>query len=102
MGKQWLSDYGEHLEKEPIIMFSGKSFVLSGMDVLGDEHEISVEEEIVSRGGVVRKDVSGKTDYLVVDPAWAGESKVKKAIEQKKKGKPVKIILGTDLIAEIQ
>ena len=102
MRKQWLSDYGAYLEKSPLIVFSGKSFVLSGMDMLGDEHGISIEEEIASRGGVVRKDVSGKTDYLVVDPEWAGESKIKKAIEQQKKGKPVKIILGTDLIAEIQ
>lgn len=102
MKKQWLSNYGGYLQESPIITFSGKTFVLSGMDMLGDEHEISIEEEIVSRGGVVRKDVSGKTDYLIVDPAWSGESKVKKAIEQQKKGKPVKIILGTKLIEAIR
>ena len=102
IGEEWIRKHGSCIEQEPQITFSGKTFVLSGMEALGDEYEISVEEEITTRGGVVRKSVSGKTDYLVVDPRWAGESKVKNAREQQEKGKPVKIILGTDFIAAIQ
>lgn len=100
--EDWIRAYGSVIVENPRIIFEGKSFVLSGMSALSGEYQISIEEEIVSRGGVVRKSVSGKTDYLVVDPRLAGESKVKNAIEQQNKGKPVKVILGTDLIAAIQ
>lgn len=102
IGEQWMKKHGSCIEQGSQITFVGKTFVLSGMEALGDEYEISVEEEITTRGGVVRKSVSGKTDYLVVDPRWAGESKVKNAREQREKGKPIKIILGTDFIAAIQ
>lgn len=98
-GERWMRTYGSAVEKHPVISFYGKSFVLSGMEALGDEHEIDIEEAITEKGGVVRKSVSGKTDYLIVDPQWAGESKVKEAIGQQKKGSSVKIILGTDFMA---
>ena len=101
IGERWLETYGDAVDKNAVISFSGMSFVLSGMEALGDEHRIHIEEAIAARGGVVRKNVSGKTDYLVVDPKWAGESKVKAAIEQRAKGSSIKIILGTDLIKAI-
>lgn len=97
--EQWMEKFGTYLEKSPDIRFEGCSFVLSGMEAIGDELEISIEDEITSRGGVVRKSISGKTNYLVVDPSWSGESKAKAAIEQQAKGKPVKIVLGLELIA---
>lgn len=99
--EQWMRAYGHAVEKHPTISFCGKAFVLSGMEALGDEYEIDIANAIAGKGGVVRKSVSGKTDYLIVDPRWAGESKVKEAIEQQKKGSSVKIILGTDFMAVI-
>lgn len=96
---EWMDSYGSFIARDIKIQFSGKAFVLSGSEALGDQHGISLEDEIQERGGIVRSKVSGKTDYLVVNPGWAGEAKVKAAIEQQSKGKPVKIILGEDLIA---
>ena len=97
----FLSEYGSAFDRSPVITFAGQTFVFSGTDALGDEHGIDLEEEVLARGGIIRASVSGKTNYLVVDPRWSGESKIKIAIAQQEKGKPVKVILGTDLIAAL-
>ena len=99
MSKKYLASYGKYFEKKPKIDFSGKKFVFSGMGsriyVLGDDTDYT--KLIEDRGGFTRKSVSGVTDYLVVDPAGAGESKISKAIENQQNGKPTKIILMEDL-----
>lgn len=102
VGEQWLDVYGRFVTKNPSISFSGKTFVLSGVEALEDEYQLSLENEITSRGGFVRKSISGKTDYLVVDPCWSGESKIKTAIEQMLKGKPISVIDSRDLIEFIK
>lgn len=91
--EEWLKDYGHAVEKNPEIQFDGKRFVFSGVD--SDE----IINAVLKRGGQKRSSVSGITDYLVVDPRYCGESNTDNAIEQQKKGKPVKIILLDDLKA---
>lgn len=92
----WMSKYGASITANPTIIFSGKTFVLSG---ISGEIIIDVEKNITERGGVIRQKVSGKTDYVVVDPQWAGESKTKNALEQQEKGTSVIIALVQDLLA---
>lgn len=84
--QQWLEQSGQYLEKNVEIKIAGSTFVLSGI------HDEDFENAVVNAGGVIRKKVSGKTDYLVVDPAHAGESKVAHAIEQREKGKMIHIV----------
>lgn len=98
IGEQWLQFYGRYITRNPSVIFFGKTFVLSGLEALGDEYELSIENEINQRGGIIRKSISGKTDYLVVDPRWSGESKIKAAVEQISKGKAITVIDGRDLI----
>lgn len=94
--EEWLNNYGHAIEKNPDIQFDGKLFVFSGVD--SDE----VIDAVLKRGGQQRSKISGITNYLVVDPRYCGESKTYNAIEQQKKGKPVKIILLEDLRAALE
>ena len=61
---------------------------------------------IVSRGGEVAGNVSGKVAYVVVGGEGSSDyaygnygSKVKKAMDLQAKGKPIQIIAETDLYA---
>ena len=83
------------MEKDPRIVINGSKFVFTG--ILVDDWE-AVLEKLSAMGGVERSAVSGKTDYLVVDPRGFGESKVKAALEQRAKGKPVRIVLVDDFL----
>jgi hypothetical protein len=94
----WMEKYGPSLDRESPVEFEGKSFVLAGLKLLEEEHGLNMAEEITARGGVIRTDVSGRTDYLVVDPRWGHESKLRAAMVQRAKGKEVKLILGSDLL----
>ena len=97
--KEWLKQYGGYVEKNPRIVISGSSFVFTGIATIAAREEMSAAlEKMAAMGGAERAAVSGKTDYLVVDPRDAGESKVKKALEQKAKGKNVKIVLMDDFL----
>ena len=92
-----MEKYGPHLDREPV-EFENKSFVLAGLRLLEEEFGVDFTAEIANRGGVVRTDVSGRTDYLVADPRWGHESKLRAALVQRAKGKNVRIVLGTDLL----
>ena len=94
--EEWLTNYGYAVEKNPDIQFDGKLFVFSGVD--SDE----IVDAVLKKGGQERSKISGITNYLVVDPRYCGESKTYNAIEQQKKGKPVKIILLEDLRAALE
>ena len=94
--EEWLNNYGHAVEKNPDIQFDGKLFVFSGVD--SDE----TIDAVMKRGGQQRSKISGITNYLIVDPRYCGESKTNNAIEQQKKGKPVKIILLDDLKAALE
>lgn len=95
----WMEKYSEHVEYNPTIVFEGKKFVTSG--IYGDE-EKNIKQKISEFGGINRTQVSGVTDYLIVKPYSAGESKICSAIEQAEKGKGIKIILLEDLEKAIE
>lgn len=99
MSKQFMASYGKYFEKNPKIVFADKKFVFTGLKarVFEIDDDTNYKQLIEDRGGLTRKSVSGVTDYLVVDPAGAGDSKITTAIENQKNGKPVKIILLDEL-----
>ena len=99
ISKQFMSSYGEYIEENPSIEFKDKKFVFTGLKarIFGIGDDTDYEGLIEAKGGFTRKSVSGVTDYLVVDPAGAGDSKISKAIENQESGKPTKIILMEDL-----
>lgn len=71
-------------------------FVESGVSARDDWEEI--ERRLTEAGGVLRSGVSGKTDYLVCDPDFSGDSKPRAAREQQMKGKKVQVVLVADLL----
>ena len=78
--------------------FSGKAFVLTGEFQNCDGDRDAVQQLIVDRGGRCTGSVSGKTNYLVLgDFGEVGAKKVEKALEQREKGKDIKIIIESDL-----
>ena len=99
--RNWLKEYGKYVEINPVIDFNGKIFVFSGLDAAGSFADKSnqVVLTVVSKGGIYRSKVSGKTNYLVVNPQYAGKTKVDEVLEQKAKGKDVRIIMLEDLLA---
>lgn len=100
--KTWMDSYGQYIEKNPIIEFKDKKFVFSGLGYRYHSMEDHTDygKLIEDKGGLTRKSVSGVTDYLVVEPAGAGEGKINDAIEQQKNNKPIKVILLQDLRKE--
>lgn len=96
--KEWLDEYEEYLELNPIISFDNTIFVFTGlMKGPGNEKEHPLVQKVIEEGGQYRTQVSGKTDYLVVDPKYAGSSQADKAIEIQEKGGKVQIIRQSDL-----
>lgn len=93
----WLEDYGTYLEQDPVIDFNGTRFVFTGLTGTENEKDNPVVQKLTLKGGQHRKNVSGKTDYLVVAPEWAGASKIEAVLEQRKNGKSIKVILLEDL-----
>lgn len=92
----WLNRFGSLVTKAPEITFFGKLFAFSGFGH-GSEKDDPLVKEVIARGGEYRSSVSGLTDYLVVEPAYAGDSKIKAVKEQRKKGKIIEVILIEDL-----
>lgn len=96
---EWLRQYGQYVEKDPQIVISGSKFVFTGITTIADKEALADEfERMKELGGEEKSAVSGKIDYLVCDPRGAGESKVKKVLELRAKGKNVKIILLEDFL----
>ena len=91
----WEKTYSMYQEREAQIVINGSQFVFS---VIESRNWDAVLEKLTAMGGVKRGAVSGKTNYLVVDPRGFSESVVKKALEQRAKGKPVKIVLLDDFM----
>ena len=95
-GTEWLRNHDKHITHNPSIIFSGKKFVFTGVEEL-DEWS-TIQEKLEIKGGILRTGISGQTDYLVCNPRFAGDSKVRDALEQNKKGKNIKIILFEDFM----
>lgn len=85
----------------PDVVIAGKSFCFTGESYRSTREEI--KEEVEKHGGIFRKSVSGKTDYLVVgnagNPCWAYSCygrKIEEAMALRKAGAKVLIINETD------
>lgn len=100
----WLKQYGEYLDSGSPITYEGKLFVFTGIEegYSGERAEHALVQAVLDRGALYRSSVSGKTDYLIVNPAFAGHSKIKKAIEMKAKGRPIQVILQEELIKDLE
>ena len=91
----WMQEFGDYVTSKPSRTFNGKLFAVTGVEPMGHDKERDnpIVQKIISLGGQYRTGVSVKTDVLIVDPAWAGESKIKKVIEEWEKGHIIEVIL---------
>lgn len=90
----------------PEIEIEGKTFCFTGASKKATRMEIA--EIVCSKGGKYHDTVTAKTDYLIVgadgNPCWAFSCygrKVEKAVELRKKGKPIVIVHEYDFWDEI-
>ena len=89
----------DYYEKDPQIVFKGKTFAFCGVGGNGTINECHpVVIRVLHRGGVLSKEVIDATDYLIVNPGPYGRSMINRAIELQKKGNGIKIILLKDLL----
>ena len=95
--EQWMRKYEKYLEDDPVIDFNGSIFVFSGLAGHWAEKEHPTVQKVIEKGGQYRSKVSGLTNYLVVNPGYAGQSKIVAVMEQLQKGKNIKVILLEDL-----
>ncbi|MGO5187076.1 leucine-rich repeat protein [Oscillospiraceae bacterium LCP21S3_E10] len=95
--EQWMRKYEKYLEDDPVINFNGSIFVFSGLAGHWAEKEHPTVQKVIEKGGQYRSKVSGLTNYLVVNPGYAGQSKIVAVMEQLQKGKNIKVILLEDL-----
>lgn len=91
--KEWMNKYGKYIETNPVIDFNGTNFVFTGLTGHSTEKNHPTVQKVIERGGQYRQKVSGTTNYLVVNPEEAGETKIEAVIEQLEKGKNIKVIL---------
>lgn len=98
--EEWMEKYGEHVTSNPQIQFDGKLFVFTGFGSSSDLDDPLVQA-VLAKGGQHRKSISGKTDYLVVDPERAGEAKSRQAVERIEQGCKIKIVLRKDVEAAL-
>ncbi len=94
--ENWMQYYGEYINHNPVIDFDGSLFVFTGFGHR-DDKDHPIVQKVIEKGGQYRSKVSGLTNYLVVDPRGAGDTKVQAAIEQREKGKNIQIVLLEDL-----
>ncbi|MBQ8574791.1 MAG: hypothetical protein IJ447_01940 [Clostridia bacterium] len=96
-------------QKCDCIDFKDKSFVATGD--LVEMSRSDLQQFIVSQGGKLKSGVSSKTDYLIVgledltavkDKQSAKSNKIKEAEELIAKGKPIKIIKGSDFLSIVK
>lgn len=95
--KLWLNIYGNTLEKNPVIDFNGSLFVFTGLTGKRDAKNHPIVKKVIEKGGQYRSSVSGRTNYLIVNPTDAGATKIEEVLRQRQEGKNIKIILLEDL-----
>ena len=94
---KWLEEeFGVSFDSEPVINFDGSIFVFTGLGGLSQERAKNIIQKTLEKGGQDRNSVSGKTNYLVVNPRYAGYRKLEDAVEQRKNGKNIQIVLLKD------
>ena len=92
---KWISLHGKEIARNPQINVEDALFVFTGAAGLTDLPEIL--NRLESRGGIRRNMVTGRTDYLVCNPAEAGEKKIAAVRELNQNGSEIKIVLLNDL-----
>lgn len=95
--ERWLQKYGKYVETNPLIDINGSLFVFTGLGHAGPKKENPVVQKLIEKGGQYRSSISGRTNYLVVNPREAGESKIEAVLEQREKGTDIKVIFLEDL-----
>lgn len=98
-GQEWVRRHSRDISQNAFISVQGRSFVFAGTGSLDELPDI--RKRLTEMGGVERNSVSGKTDYLVCNPEAAGEAKIKNALEQRRKGSNIKIVLLEDFLKAI-
>lgn len=98
-GEKWLERHRKDISEKAHITFNNQAFVFVGVNRRAEW--LDILQAVVRKGGLHRTAVSGKTNYVVCDPPYAGDSQVKRALEQRLKGKDVKIVLLDDLLAAL-
>lgn len=99
--REWMERYGDAVDTGVKVEFENRIFVLAGIGLYTVETNVDLEAMIRERGGIIRKEVSGKTDYLIAFPKWALESKIKAVLAQRAKGKTIRVILADDLTRQL-
>lgn len=92
----WLEKNKNDITENPNVVIKEKTFVFTGVTDLDEWPDIL--QKLTDMGGVYRTAVSGKTDYLVCYPLYAGDSQLKRVREQKVKGKKIDVILLDDFL----
>lgn len=95
--EEWMRKYEKYLEDDPVINFNGSIFVFSGLAGHWAEKDHPTVQKVIEKGGQYRSKVSSLTNYLVVNPGYAGQSKIVAVMEQLQKGKNIKVVLLEDL-----
>lgn len=94
----WDTEPQYPLDEIDSLEISGSTFVLTGDFQNCDGDRNQVKEMIEAKGGRCTGAVSGKTNYLVLgDFGAAGAKKIDQVMEQRAKGKDIKIIAEYDL-----
>ena len=93
-GEEWWNEFEPFIEVDPDIYFNGTVFAFSG---LRNDRDTPVIQKVIDKGGQYRKGVSGKTNYLVVNPEVPSRSMIEAAIEQQQKRDNIKIVLLEDV-----
>lgn len=94
-------EFAEYIEENPDIEIKDKIFVFTGVLTKGKEKTNPLVLRLQKAGGLQRNQISGKTDYLVVDPVGAGYSKINAVKEKRKEGKNIKIVSLEDFMAAL-
>lgn len=88
--KKWLELYGHEIDELDFIELDGKSVVISG--------DYSVYGLLSGTGVVTREKVSGKTDYLFVDPRQSNWGKIETVQKLRAQGNTnVKVVTSANL-----
>lgn len=99
-GDLWRAMYEHCFTQNPQITYKGKRFVFSGCNLEGiDVRDDALKRAFQEAGGQERSSISGVTDYLVVDPTYAGASKIRDVRKKREEGKFIEVIRFEDFVA---
>ena len=98
--KQCIAEKRKRYEDNCVIVkaipeFNGKTFVASGVDYSAEK---KIKSFLENNGAFLRSSVSGKTNYLIVSPELAGDTKYCAVLGQATKGHTVEVIFYDDFV----